>query len=71
MTEEILKLEKEIRYLKNNLDTIGENIKPRLIEEIANMEFDLNYMRRAKQLNSAIPIKRHKEDRSGTLALAL
>jgi hypothetical protein len=52
MTIEIHKLEKEIRYLKNNLDTMDENIKPRLAEEIENMEFDLNCLRRTEQLNS-------------------
>lgn len=52
MTQEILDLQKEIRYLKNNLEILDENIKPRLAEEIENLEFDLSCLRREELLNT-------------------
>ena len=62
MTIEILELQKEIRYLKKNLDAMDENIKPRLAEEIENMEFDLDCLRRSEQLSNRLPVSQSKAD---------
>ena len=46
MNTQINDIEKEIRYLKNNLTTVDGTFKKRMQEEIQNLEFDMDYLKR-------------------------
>ena len=46
MTTRIHDLAKEIKYLKSNLSTVEGSFKMRMQEEIQNLEFDMEYLKR-------------------------
>jgi hypothetical protein len=46
MNTQINDIEKEIRYLKSNLTTVDGTFKKRMQEEIQNLEFDMDFLKR-------------------------
>lgn len=46
MNSRIHDIAKEIKYLKSNLSTVDGSFKMRMQEEIHNLEFDLEYLKR-------------------------
>jgi hypothetical protein len=46
MNTRIHEIAKEIKYLKSNLSTVDGNFRMRMQEEIQNLEFDMEYLKR-------------------------